>query len=247
MVNGREAQNGKVIVINELVKKFDDVTAVNGLNLEVRKGEMFGFLGPNGAGKTTTISMLCGLLKPSAGTAHVGGFDIAKEPQKAKSKPKSGKKSSAASRKGKVASDLASSIEQFRQKYGSEVFRTYESEPVFPHIPTGSIIIDKIIGIGGIPRGRLTEFFGWESTGKTTLALQVMGVARKSEQATTRTAWIRQTQLYLPVRVTLISADCVIVLHLSRKPVSIRAGASTTTYTQLSLQLSVNECVPVRL
>jgi ABC-2 type transport system ATP-binding protein len=77
-----EAQN--TIIINDLVKQFDDITAVNGLNLEVRKGEMFGFLGPNGAGKTTTISMLCGLLEPTAGSAKIGGFDIRKEPQKVK-------------------------------------------------------------------------------------------------------------------------------------------------------------------
>lgn len=72
------------IVIKDLVKKFDDITAVNGLNLEIRKGEMFGFLGPNGAGKTTTISMLCGLLEPTAGSAQIGGFDIGKEPRKVK-------------------------------------------------------------------------------------------------------------------------------------------------------------------
>ena len=52
------------IVIKDLVKNFGDVTAVNGLNLEIRKGELFGFLGPNGAGKTTTISILCGLIAP---------------------------------------------------------------------------------------------------------------------------------------------------------------------------------------
>lgn len=72
------------IVIKGLVKKFDDITAVDGLNLEIRKGEMFGFLGPNGAGKTTTISMLCGLLEPTAGSAEIAGFDIRKEPQKVK-------------------------------------------------------------------------------------------------------------------------------------------------------------------
>jgi ABC-2 type transport system ATP-binding protein len=66
------------------VKHFGDVKAVNGLSLGIKKGEMFGFLGPNGAGKTTTISMLCGLLEPTAGTATIGGFDIRKEPQKAK-------------------------------------------------------------------------------------------------------------------------------------------------------------------
>jgi ABC-2 type transport system ATP-binding protein len=84
MDNGRTAQNRNVIVINDLKKQFDDITAVNGLNLEIRKGEMFGFLGPNGAGKTTTISMLSGLLKPTSGSAQIGGFDIGKEPRKVK-------------------------------------------------------------------------------------------------------------------------------------------------------------------
>jgi ABC-2 type transport system ATP-binding protein len=72
------------IVIEDLVRKFGDVTAVNGLSLGIKKGEMFGFLGPNGAGKTTTISMLCGLLEPTAGSAQIAGFDIGQEPQKAK-------------------------------------------------------------------------------------------------------------------------------------------------------------------
>lgn len=72
------------MVINGLVKKYGDVTAVNNLSLEIRKGEMFGLLGPNGAGKTTTISILCGLLKPTAGSAQIAGYDIAKEPQKVK-------------------------------------------------------------------------------------------------------------------------------------------------------------------
>jgi ABC-2 type transport system ATP-binding protein len=77
-------RNGKAIVIDDLTKQFDDVTAVNGLNLEIHRGEMFGFLGPNGAGKTTTISMLCGLLRPTAGSAQIGGFYIGKEPRKVK-------------------------------------------------------------------------------------------------------------------------------------------------------------------
>jgi ABC-2 type transport system ATP-binding protein len=84
MDSKRIAQNGSAIVIHDLVKRFEDVTAVNGLNLEIRTGEMFGFLGPNGAGKTTTISMLCGLLKPSAGTARINGFDVRQQPQKVK-------------------------------------------------------------------------------------------------------------------------------------------------------------------
>jgi ABC-2 type transport system ATP-binding protein len=84
MGNDRQTQNGNVIVVNNLTKQFDDITAVNGLNLEVRKGEMFGFLGPNGAGKTTTINMLCGLLAPTSGTAHVAGHDVTKEATKMK-------------------------------------------------------------------------------------------------------------------------------------------------------------------
>jgi len=84
MDNERSPNGKSEIVIKDLSKNFGDVTAVNGLNLEIRKGEMFGFLGPNGAGKTTTISMLCGLLEPTAGSAQIAGFDVGKEPQKVK-------------------------------------------------------------------------------------------------------------------------------------------------------------------
>lgn len=73
------------IVITDLVKQFGSFTAVNGLNLEIQKGELFGFLGPNGAGKTTTISILCGLLAPSSGTAKIGGFDIRTDMSRIKS------------------------------------------------------------------------------------------------------------------------------------------------------------------
>jgi len=67
------------IVIESLTKKFEDVTAVDGLRLEVHKGELFGLLGPNGAGKTTTINVLCGLLEPTSGSARVAGYDIRKQ------------------------------------------------------------------------------------------------------------------------------------------------------------------------
>jgi ABC-2 type transport system ATP-binding protein len=60
-----------------LTRRFGTLTAVAGLNLTVRTGEIFGFLGPNGAGKTTTIRMLCGLLLPSEGSARVAGRDVA--------------------------------------------------------------------------------------------------------------------------------------------------------------------------
>ncbi|HEX9898729.1 MAG TPA: ABC transporter ATP-binding protein, partial [Candidatus Methylomirabilis sp.] len=67
------------IETTNLTRCFGAVTAVAGLNLTVRSGEIFGFLGPNGAGKTTTIRMLCGLLLPSGGTARVAGLDVARD------------------------------------------------------------------------------------------------------------------------------------------------------------------------
>lgn len=65
-----------------LVKKFGDLVAVDGISIEVMDGELFGFLGPNGAGKTTTIKMLTTLIKPTAGTAKVGGYDVIREPER---------------------------------------------------------------------------------------------------------------------------------------------------------------------
>src|SRR5579862_1181408 len=62
---------------HDLVKTFGTFVAVDHVNLDVQRGEIFGFLGPNGAGKSTTIRMLCGLLKPTSGSATVGGLDIA--------------------------------------------------------------------------------------------------------------------------------------------------------------------------
>ncbi len=63
----------------DLTKKFDELTAVDNVNLKVDQGEIFGLLGPNGAGKSTFISMLCTILKPSSGTAKVEGYDIKQE------------------------------------------------------------------------------------------------------------------------------------------------------------------------
>ncbi|AXV40894.1 ATP-binding cassette domain-containing protein [Methanobacterium sp. BAmetb5] len=66
----------KAIETKNLTKRFGSLTAVDDVNLEVDKGEIFGLLGPNGAGKSTFISMLCTILKPSSGTAKVEGHDI---------------------------------------------------------------------------------------------------------------------------------------------------------------------------
>lgn len=73
-----------MIVAEGLQKRYGDTVAVKGVDLAIAPGEIVGFLGPNGAGKTTTIKMLIGLLKPSAGTARIGGHDIQREPLKAK-------------------------------------------------------------------------------------------------------------------------------------------------------------------
>ncbi len=75
---------GSEIAIENLTKNFEDVTAVDGLSLKIEKGELFGLLGPNGAGKTTVIKVLCGLLKPTSGSVHVGGWDVLKETTKVK-------------------------------------------------------------------------------------------------------------------------------------------------------------------
>ena len=72
------------VSVTGLEKKFGSFTAVNKINFEVKKGEIFGFLGPNGAGKSTTIRMLCGILSPTAGTGTVAGFDIIRQQEEIK-------------------------------------------------------------------------------------------------------------------------------------------------------------------
>ncbi len=71
-----------IIKIENLTKKFGDLAAVDHLNLEIEEGEILGLLGPNGAGKTTAILMLATVIKPTEGTAFVGGYDIRKQPDK---------------------------------------------------------------------------------------------------------------------------------------------------------------------
>jgi ABC-2 type transport system ATP-binding protein len=71
-----------LIIIRDLVKQYQNLTAVDNLSLDIRNNEVFGLLGQNGAGKTTIIHMLATLLKPTSGSATVNGFDIVKEPAK---------------------------------------------------------------------------------------------------------------------------------------------------------------------
>ena len=73
-----------IIRIQDLTRRFDELTAVDHLNLEIPRGEIFGLVGPDGAGKTTTLRVLCGLLDPTGGQAFVAGHDVARDPQAVK-------------------------------------------------------------------------------------------------------------------------------------------------------------------
>jgi ABC-2 type transport system ATP-binding protein len=73
-----------MIELEQLVKKFGDLTAVDHVSLKIPRGEFFAVLGPNAAGKTTMIKLLAGLMKPNSGSARVCGFDIQKQPLEAR-------------------------------------------------------------------------------------------------------------------------------------------------------------------
>lgn len=68
-----------IIEVKNLTKKFNDLTAVDNISLDVKKGEIFAFLGPNGAGKSTIIKMLTTLLQPTSGKVQINGFDPVKD------------------------------------------------------------------------------------------------------------------------------------------------------------------------
>jgi ABC-2 type transport system ATP-binding protein len=76
----------EAVVIHGLRKVFGSRVAVEGLELSIRRGEVFGLLGPNGSGKTTTIRMLCGLMAPTSGTATVVGHEVTQEPEQIRRK-----------------------------------------------------------------------------------------------------------------------------------------------------------------
>ena len=78
------ATGAEAIVVRDLTRKFGAFTAVDRISFSVQRGEIFGFLGANGAGKSTTIRMMCGLLAPTSGTAHVDGVDVSSRPEEVK-------------------------------------------------------------------------------------------------------------------------------------------------------------------
>lgn len=73
-----------MIEVQQCVKRYGNVVAVNGVSFTVKKSEIFGLLGPNGAGKSTTIKMMVGLMRPDSGRVKVGGYDIGEDPVNAK-------------------------------------------------------------------------------------------------------------------------------------------------------------------
>lgn len=81
---GEAPPDPKVIDVRDLARSFNGNPAVAGLDLTVRRGEMFGLVGPDGAGKSTTIRLLCGILKPTGGNGQVLGFDLRREPERIK-------------------------------------------------------------------------------------------------------------------------------------------------------------------
>ncbi len=83
---GASRPDGTVIEVRDLVRRFGNFTAVQDVSFSVRTGEIFGLLGPNGAGKSTTFRMLCGLLRPSSGTARVAGQDLLRAPAEARAR-----------------------------------------------------------------------------------------------------------------------------------------------------------------
>ena len=76
--------DGPTVRVEQLTRMFGSFTAVDRIDLQVGRGEIFGFLGPNGAGKSTTIKMLCGLLTPTSGGGAVGGLDIMRQSEEIK-------------------------------------------------------------------------------------------------------------------------------------------------------------------
>ena len=77
---------GEIVVVENLVKKFRDVVAVDGISFTIRRGKIFALLGPNGAGKTTTIHVIATLLRPTSGRVFVGGYEVTKNPNKVREK-----------------------------------------------------------------------------------------------------------------------------------------------------------------
>ena len=123
--------NDKIITAKDLSKRFGHFTAVDAISFDVYKGEIFGFLGANGAGKTTAMRMLCGLSKPTGGTASVAGFDVYTQNEQIK------KNIGYMSQKFSLYEDLT--VKENMQLYGgiygkSDVFIKEKTEFILNHL-----------------------------------------------------------------------------------------------------------------
>src|SRR5437763_599041 len=85
-MSAKREESENVVDVQELVKRFGSLVAVDHVSFRIARGELFGILGPNGSGKTTTIRMLCGLMRPTSGRALVAGADVASDPDRVKSR-----------------------------------------------------------------------------------------------------------------------------------------------------------------
>ncbi len=117
-------QNGTAIKITALKKSYDNgFKALNGINLEISRGEIFALLGPNGAGKTTLINAVCGIVRPSSGTVSIGGYDNILQYRQARSlvglMPQ------------ELSTDLLRTVHASFPAHGSSLFKATLSDPVF--------------------------------------------------------------------------------------------------------------------
>ncbi len=133
-----------VIEVRDLVRKFGNFIAVNHINFEVHRGEIYGLLGPNGAGKTTTFRMLCGLLSATSGTLRVAGFDLRRA--RASARQRIGYVAQKFSLYGQLS--VAENLDFFASAYGlhgarkreriSWALAQFELEPLM-HLPSGQL------------------------------------------------------------------------------------------------------------
>ena len=145
--------NTLAIDVNDLYKKFGTIEAVNGVSLQVKKGEIFGFLGPNGGGKTTTIRMICGLLTPDSGSGTCLGYDILSQ-----------------------ARDIKTQIGYMTQKFSLyeelSVYENFEFIARMYNVPDRELRIQEALKFFGLPLSQKTQLAGTLSGGwKQRLAL----------------------------------------------------------------------------
>jgi ABC-2 type transport system ATP-binding protein len=133
-----------MILAEDLTKKFDQFTAVNGVNLNVPAGRVLVLLGPNGAGKTTTVRMLTSILRPTRGRAVVAGFDVVKEPQKVRESV------------GVLTEHHGLYNRMNAQEYLDFYGRLYNMDPVTRRHRTDALLEE--FGLTGDKRRRLGEF-----------------------------------------------------------------------------------------